>query len=215
MEKRVLVSWSCRGCLGVEGYSLWLRVQAGQARTEEPEDIAGRGSVCRSKCTKGYTRYLYMEILIIWNSETQTESHPPVGNPPPQSFSGVRPNHWKQTRGPSTVIALPRFMHGPGVPQMALYNCILTLGAFWGLENRLFPEVRLPPRVWTAAVGRLGEWAGSSPQCPIRYKALGKSYNLYEPVSSSMNQGLLPISSEYSEKWAHVTETLCILFYVL
>lgn len=43
-----------------------------------------------------------MEIVIAEDSETQSESRPGAGKPPPQAFSRVQPKHWKQTGGPAS-----------------------------------------------------------------------------------------------------------------
>lgn len=53
---------------------------------------------------------LSMEIVITRGSETQADSHPLVGKPPPQSLPGVQPNCWRQTRGPGPAITTPGFL---------------------------------------------------------------------------------------------------------
>lgn len=59
---------------------------------------------------------LYMEIVITRGSETQADSHPLVGKPPPQCLPEVQPNSRRQTRGPGTAITAPGFLFWPVMP---------------------------------------------------------------------------------------------------
>lgn len=80
----------------------------------------GTAVFVRVDARKGTRGAHYMEILIIRDSETQPESHPLAGNPPPHPLPGVQPNHWKQTRGLGTVITLQDFCSDQVCPQQSL-----------------------------------------------------------------------------------------------
>lgn len=98
-----------------------LRAQASESRTGTQMTSVGAAVFVGLDLRKDTHGALCMEILIIRGSETQVESHPLVGNPPPQSVSGVQPNHWKQTGAPpSTVTALPGFLSDQVCPTWAL-----------------------------------------------------------------------------------------------
>lgn len=65
------------------GCSLSLSTQAGESRTEAPVASLGTAVFVRVDARKDTRSALYMEILIIRDSETQTESHPRLETPHP------------------------------------------------------------------------------------------------------------------------------------
>lgn len=99
-----------------EAHRLSLGALARQSRTEGPHDACGSSSVYWGGCKKGYTwcsLHGNIDHSRLWNPDWVTSSG---RKPPPLSLSGVQPNLWKQTRGPSIVITMPAFLFWPVVP---------------------------------------------------------------------------------------------------
>lgn len=131
---------------------------------------------------------LYREILITGGSETQTESHPPVGKPPPQLPSGVQPNHWQQR---------PQHCnHNAGtsvLTRCALNEPLKSYSDSWGFSGP--SEIK-----FIQGYGQARRKGASRAGSPVRYQFQGRWHDFYRLISSPANKRLPPTPSTCHEK---------------
>lgn len=164
------------------------KTQVCQSRTEARVAPLGAAVLVGVDAGKDASAALYMEILITGGSETQTESHPPVGKPPPQLPSGVQPNHWQQrpqhcNHNARTSVLTRCALNGP----------LKSYSDSWGFSGP--SEIK-----FIQGYGQARRKGASRAGSPVRYQFQGRWHDFYRLISSPANKRLPPTPSTCHEK---------------